>query len=717
MAGGHGGGGGGRGGMGQGGGDEIDFKKIFDRQLYSKLFYYAKPYKLHFIAIFLIVIVSVACEMSLPLISRHIIDHFINPKYKLISLNIDQNSFQAEDYKSLLIKLDQDNYLVDQRDENKFLVNDRKFLLDNKLISAENFYFVHSYNVQQQELKKFPFADYPQIGNYPGGLIIKYGDLEKLDEKAVSIIRYNDVKSVKYYALVYLAIMILSFIFSYLQVYAITVMGQHIMYDIRLKLFNHLEKMPVQYFDKNPVGVLVTRVTNDINNLEEFFSAVLVSLFKDIFIIASVLGILISMDISLALISFVILPMIILVTIFFKKRNRKVSRWVRTSIARVNAMLSEHLSGMSIIQIFNREKLNYKKFTDQNHDYFKASFSQMMLNAILNPLLTFIRYFAIALILFTGSRFIIAAKISVGTLVAFLAYIEKFFEPIQDISEKVNLMQSALASSERIFGLLDLPAETDNGTHNPGTEFKGRIEFKDIWFAYTEENWVLKNFNLVINPGDKIALVGPTGAGKTSVINILNRFYPIQKGEILIDGVNINNLPLAVLRRYIGVVQQDVFLFAGSIGDNIRLNNSALTDDDLARVAKDTNAHEFIEKLPQKFDSQLKEGGVSISVGQRQLVSFSRMLAYDPQILVLDEATSNIDTETEILIQDALTRLMDNRTSIIVAHRLSTIQHCDKIVVIHKGEIKETGTHQELLATAGIYYNLYLLQYKDQLKS
>jgi len=403
---------------------------------------------------------------------------------------------------------------------------------------------------------------------------------------------------------------------------------------------------------------------------------------------------------------------------------RKAYRKVRTAIARINAMLSENISGMDVIQLFNREKKNYEKFSEQSHIYFLALHKQMFLNAIFGPCMHLLRLLSVALILFSGSKFIMMGALSAGTLVAFLAYIEKFFRPIQDISEKINLMQSAMASSERIFKLLDANTEEDNhheGVVDVSTEIpskvKGEIEFKNVWFAYEGDNWILQDFCLKIKPGEKFALVGPTGAGKTSVINILNRFYPIQKGTITIDGIDIMNIPLNALRKYIGVVQQDVFLFSGTVKDNIMLNKSETAKEgELREVATYTNAYDFISKLPNKFDTELKEGGASISTGQKQLVSFSRVLAYNPQILVLDEATSNIDTETEILIQDALNKLMEDRTSIIVAHRLSTIQHCDKIVVLQKGIIKEIGSHQELLENRGIYYNLYLLQYRDQLK-
>lgn len=700
---------------------ESESVKLFDKKIFRKIYSFTKAYNLRLFFILVFVIITVCCELLIPVITKNVIDDYINPGYCVLDLSAypqKSDEFSSR-YKSELLEIAENLYIINKNSVNIFVNDDLKFLNEKNLYNKEKTYYllakskVNNPDKLKENLKNTSMIEYE---NY---YLIRNKDISKLGIKEINLLRANDLENVKRYGLYLVAVIILNFIFTYWQVYSITVLGQKVMYDLRISLFEHLQKMPLQFFDKNPTGVLVTRVTSDIANLEEFFSAILVNLFKDVIILVGIISVMLLIDIKLALISFSLIPVIILITYFFKKKMRNAYRKVRSAISKINAYLAENIRGMLIIQLFHQEKKSAKRFSVLNKNSYQASLKEILLNSFFSPIMSFLKYLGTGLILYIGAGFILTSTISLGILVAFLAYIEKLFQPIQDITEKINLMQSALASSERIFSILEKDNEKepplDDLVKTENIMFKGAIEFRNVWFAYNEENWVLKNFNLKIRKGEKFALVGATGAGKTSVINILSRLYPIQKGAILIDGINIEKIELSKLRKIIGVVQQDVFLFSGSIKDNIVLGNKKIGNKELDELTKYTNSYNFINKFSNKYNHELKEEGSSISTGQKQLISFSRMLAYNPKILVLDEATSSVDTETEILIQDALDKLTKDRTSIIIAHRLSTIQHCDKIIVLHKGEIKEAGNHQELLSQKGLYYKLYQLQYKDQL--
>ncbi|MFQ5632476.1 MAG: ABC transporter ATP-binding protein, partial [bacterium] len=490
--------------------------------------------------------------------------------------------------------------------------------------------------------------------------------------------------------------------------------------DLRRKIFSHLQHLPLSFFNRNPVGKIMTRVTTDVEALNQLFTSGMVAIFGDILMLFGIIGIMLYMNWKLTLVTMAVLPFLFAVTIAFKVKVRSAFRTIRAKIAKINAYLQENISGMTVVQLFNREAKNYDEFDYLNRDHLDAFLKTIFYFAIFYPLVNILGALSTALVIWYGGLKILAGELTFGALVAFIQYAIMFYRPISDLSEKFNILQAAMAASERIFGILDEKPEVGYASEKPVMDLleeprsetlQGKIAFSNVWFAYKDEDWVLKDVSFTIAPGEKIAIVGATGAGKTTIINLLGRFYNIQRGNIQFDGNDIRDYDLQTLRRNIGIVLQDVFMFAGSVADNIRLGNNNISDEKIRQAAKDVNALSFIEKLPNGFDENLIERGATLSVGQRQLLAFARALAFDPAILILDEATSNIDTETEMLIQSALARLMENRTSIIIAHRLSTIQHVDRIIVMHHGEIREVGTHQELLVSGGIYSRLHELQF------
>ena len=490
-------------------------------------------------------------------------------------------------------------------------------------------------------------------------------------------------------------------------------MGQDIIYDMRNQIFTHIESLTMRFFDTTPVGKLVTRVTNDVESINEVFTDILIKLFRNVIKIVGLIVIMLSLNTRLALYSFILLPVVLVLTVIFRLISRRTYRMVRTRLTAINTYLSEHLSGMKIIQVFGCEEQKLDEFSGKNNDLYKAGFREMMVFALFRPGLYLLSILSLAIVMYFGGRTALLDIITIGTLFKFLQYIGSFFEPIQELAEQFSTLQSAIASSEKIFTLLDtkpLIPPDEHPTVLPG--IKGRIEFDHVWFSYTgdEKDWVLKDVSFVIEPGQSVAFVGATGAGKSSILNLIGRYYDIQKGVIRVDGVDIRELSREQLRRAIGQVQQDVFLFTGDIRGNIRLLDESITDAQIEEAAREVNAARFIERLPEKYAERVTERGATYSAGQRQLLSFARTLAYDPKILILDEATSNIDTETEQWIKEAVHRLMQGRTAIMVAHRLSTIQDCDRIMVMHHGRIRESGTHQELLQKNGIYKRLYELQ-------
>lgn len=529
-------------------------------------------------------------------------------------------------------------------------------------------------------------------------------------------IRDRDFTGMSVIAGLYLLTLAATFAFSYGQTWVMNLMGQKIMYDLRMQIFRHLQKLDVSFFDKNPVGRLMTRVTTDVDALNELFTAGVISVFGDICTLGGIVITLFLMNYRLALLIFSVVPLLFLITLLFKIKVRDSFRRVRTAIARINSFLQENITGMSVVQIFGQERKQLTKFKRINQEHLDANVQSIFYYAIFYPLLELVGALAVALIIWYGGIQVFAGTLTLGALVAFVQYSDRFFRPISDLSEKYTILQSAMASSERIFKLLDTqqaiaPPQSPKAlavTH-------GRVEFQNVSFSYNPGEPVLRDISFHVSPGEKVALVGATGAGKSTIIGLLSRFYDVEEGQILVDGLNIKDFDLQGLRRSIGIVLQDVFLFSGSVADNIRLGDESLTPDSLRAAADTVHASSFIDHLEDKYDTPVGERGSSLSVGQKQLLAFARALAHDPKILVLDEATSSIDTETEMLIRDALEKLLAGRTSIIVAHRLSTIQKVDRIVVLHRGRIREMGSHQELLKLKGIYWRLYQLQYKDQL--
>ncbi len=509
--------------------------------------------------------------------------------------------------------------------------------------------------------------------------------------------------------------LIIQSVMQYFLTYYTSLMGQKIIYDLRNKIFAHIQKLALRFFDKTPIGRIVTRVTNDVDSLDQMYSSGIVTAFSDVFQIIWILIFMFAMAWDLALVTLSVLPFLIYGTFLFRKKVRETYRDVRYHLARLNSYMQEHITGMNVTQIFTKEKEELERFSKINDAHRVANVKSIFYYAVFYPGVEFISSGALALIIWYGGGEIIQKQLTIGILFAFIQYTEMFFRPIRDLSEKYDILQGAMASSERIFKLLDNDTVIQNPVNPQKIEkVNGSIEFKDVWFAYNADDYVLKNITFGIKPGETVAIVGATGAGKTSIINILTRFYDINKGSILLDGVDIRMLDKHDLRKYISIVLQDVFLFSGTIKSNISLGSGNIPDERIIEAAKTVGAHRFISQLPNGYDEEVKEKGATLSVGQRQLISFARALAYNPQILILDEATSSVDTETEILIQNAIEKLLVGRTSIVIAHRLSTIQNADKIIVMHKGEVRETGNHQELLAKKGIYYKLYQLQYKDQ---
>lgn len=654
--------------------------KQYDSKLMSRLIRYAKPYwKLLLLATIMMMLVTVL-ELLRPYLLKVAIDDYItgyeNPMYEMDI---------RDDYEGVVYK-SKEYIRIDDLDESQV-----KDLSSNSLV-----------NIVKEGNEYY-------LGSIDAGI----EDRSLLDNDAYSLFRQRDISGINNISLLFLIAILFGFFFNYGQVVILNYTSQKIIFNIRQELYDHIQSLSISYFDRNPIGRLVTRVSNDTENLNEMYTSVLINLFKDLFILVGIMFIMLQMNVKLALISLAFIPLVLVASIIFRKKIRVLYRIGRSQIAKINSKLNENISGIRTIQIFEKQDKIAKEFDEINKDYLATTKNQIKLFAIFRPSMEVIRSLGIAAVIYYAGGEVISGAIEFGVLYAFIEYLQKFFRPILDLTEKYNIMQSAMASSERIFNILDEESFIEN-KENPikTNDIKGKIEFKNVWFAYESDNWVLKDISFTIYPGETIAFVGATGAGKSSIINLITRFYDIQKGEILIDGKNVKDYHKDDLRREIGVVLQDVFVFTGTIEDNIRLNNKDISDERIVEVSKYVNADHFIKKLPNKYKEKVMERGSTLSSGERQLLAFARTLAYDPSILILDEATSNIDTDTELLIQDALAKLIKNRTTIAVAHRLSTIQHADKIIVLNKGVIKEMGDHQELLAKEGMYYDLYRLQYQ-----
>lgn len=639
-----------------------------------------------------LVLFIIAVELYRPIIIGNAIDQYINGYYHPY-VEADVSASDAVNWNGLVLSRDQ---AVSKADSASFY---QIFLWKDHYYMAEN--------LTRAECTTLQNADTSVLKNY-----VREG-AQKLTSNDLKVLRQNDFKGILKAGILFLLLLFSGFFLNLADTWLLQKMGQQIVYKLREETFTHIHSLSLSFFNITPVGKLVTRVSNDTEAVNELFSTILVKLFKNVVKIIGYAVVMLSINVKMAGISFLLLPLVAILTFVFRHLSRKAYQITRNKITELNTFLSEHISSMKLIQIFAREKEKYSEFEGKSMELYRANFREIMTFAIFRPSIYLVSVIAMILVIRTGSLSVLNGSLSLGTLFVFITYISSFFEPIQELSEQLGTLQSSIASAEKIFSVLDVKPEIVSPADPAPVNILGEIEFRHVWFAYKEENYILKDVSFVIHPGEKAAFVGATGAGKSTILNLIGRYFDIQKGQILIDGIDIHEIDLDVLRGAIGQVQQDVFIFTGDIKSNISLNNEAISPDDVRRAAEIVNADPFIQKLPHGYDEPVTERGSTLSAGQRQLLSFARTLAYDPKILVLDEATANIDTETETLITQALARLMDGRTTIMVAHRLSTIQHADKIIVMHHGEIKESGTHQELLAKDGLYKKLYELQLMD----
>ena len=639
-----------------------------------------------------LVLFIIAVELYRPIIVGNAIDQYINGYYHPY-VEADVSASDAVNWNGLVLSRDQ---AVSKADSASFY---QIFLWKDHYYMAEN--------LTRAECTALQNADTSVLKNY-----VREG-AQKLTSNDLKVLRQNDFKGILKAGILFLLLLFSGFFLNLADTWLLQKMGQQIVYKLREETFTHIHSLSLSFFNTTPVGKLVTRVSNDTEAVNELFSTILVKLFKNVVKIIGYAVVMLSINVKMAGISFLLLPLVAILTFVFRHLSRKAYQITRNKITELNTFLSEHISGMKLIQIFAREKEKYSEFEGKSMELYRANFREIMTFAIFRPSIYLVSVIAMILVIRTGSLSVLNGSLSLGTLFVFITYISSFFEPIQELSEQLGTLQSSIASAEKIFSVLDVKPEIVSPADPAPVNILGEIEFRHVWFAYEEENYILKDVSFVIHPGEKAAFVGATGAGKSTILNLIGRYFDIQKGQILIDGIDIHEIDLDVLRGAIGQVQQDVFIFTGDIKSNISLNNEAISPDDVRRAAEIVNADPFIQKLPHGYDEPVTERGSTLSAGQRQLLSFARTLAYDPKILVLDEATANIDTETETLITQALARLMDGRTTIMVAHLLSTIQHADKIIVMHHGEIKESGTHQELLAKDGLYKKLYELQLMD----
>ena len=658
----------------------------------KRLLSYLKPHKWVMTLATVLVLFIIAVELYRPIIVGNAIDQYINGYYHPY-VEADVSASDAINWNGLVLSRDQ---AVSKADSASFY---QIFLWKDHYYMAEN--------LTRAECTALQNADTSVLKNY-----VREG-AQKLTSNDLKILRQNDFKGILKAGILFLLLLFSGFFLNLADTWLLQKMGQQIVYKLREETFTHIHSLSLSFFNTTPVGKLVTRVSNDTEAVNELFSTILVKLFKNVVKIIGYAVVMLSINVKMAGISFLLLPLVAILTFVFRHLSRKAYQITRNKITELNTFLSEHISGMKLIQIFAREKEKYSEFEGKSMELYRANFREIMTFAIFRPSIYLVSVIAMILVIRTGSLSVLNGSLSLGTLFVFITYISSFFEPIQELSEQLGTLQSSIASAEKIFSVLDVKPEIVSPTDPAPVNILGEIEFRHVWFAYEEENYILKDVSFVIHPGEKAAFVGATGAGKSTILNLIGRYFDIQKGQILIDGIDIHEIDLDVLRGAIGQVQQDVFIFTGDIKSNISLNNEAISPDDVRRAAEIVNADPFIQKLPHGYDEPVTERGSTLSAGQRQLLSFARTLAYDPKILVLDEATANIDTETETLITQALARLMDGRTTIMVAHRLSTIQHADKIIVMHHGEIKESGTHQELLAKDGLYKKLYELQLMD----
>lgn len=672
-----------------------------DKTILSKLWKYAKPYLWQIILTFILLLLISSVEIFLPIITKTVVDRYIERSHIELAVN-EETMVIAQAHKAYAVV--DSSFIFIPRDilkrEEQTLIREKNYIINERSLlfrGEEEIDILNKYGIEYIETRK--------------GVFVHYNQLKTIDRNDMMQLRGSDLFNIRKYALIYIGLLLLTFVFTYFQVIMMALVSENVMFDIRSDVIKSLLSLSISYFRKNPIGRLVTRSTNDVDALRELLTDVFIYSAKDILVVAGIFIIMFRLSPRLALIIMLLLPIIGFMLFLFQKYAREAYRKVRITLARVNSFLSEAISGVILIKTFNQQKKTKKDFYRTSTDYYKANMFQLLIFSIFRPLIDVLAFITLAVLIYFGGNEVIRGALSIGVLIAFISYIQMLFRPIFDFSEKYNIFQSAMASSERILLILD---ENDK-IHSPAKpkvpeHMNGHVEFRNVTFAYKKDEPVLKNVSFEISPNESVAFVGATGAGKTTIINLLMRFYDIDEGQIMIDGVNIKDMDLEFLRNYFGLVLQDVFMFSGDITYNIALNRD-MDENKLIEYSKYVNAHTFIKKLENQYRNEVSESGKNLSTGQRQLIAFARALAKEPRILILDEATSSIDSETENLIQDAIKRIMQDRTSIAIAHRLSTIQDADRIYVMHRGEIVEQGSHLELLSLNGKYSELYKYQY------
>ena len=692
--------------------EEGKLGKPYDLKLMARLGGFLKPYwKLMGFSL-LFVLIMAGLDLIIPYLTKEAIDRYIVVAAREVVLKGDGSPEERHLWNQYGEKF------IAKKQKGKFLLPpetlqsmDRKemalFQKYGLLTETRYYLFVPETPEEESLLRKYP----PLFENSGSRWFISFDHMKALSREDLLVLRGRDVKGVFHIALLVVFILLISFGMNFSQVYAMELAGQRMMHDLRMRAFSHLQDLPTSFFDKNPVGRLVTRLTNDIQNVHEMFTSVLINLLKDVLLVFGIILLLLHLNRELALVSFSVIPLIFVTALFFSRRARDVFREIRLKIAQLNSFFHENFSGIKVVQLFRREKENRQRFEQINEKYYLANMKQISIYAFFVPLVEILSSGAVGLLLWYGGGRVVQEAITLGVLVAFLSYIRMFFQPIRDLSEKYNILQSAMASLERIFSLLDEDQKISKPPVTRTEEIRGNVEFHHVSFSYNGKDQVLKDVSFSVQEGETVAIVGATGAGKTSLLHLLERFYEVGDGAILIDGIDIRERDLTQLRSQIGLVMQDTFLFAGDIEENIRLGDGRIDERKVREVAQVVNAEKFIRRLPDGYRTKTGEGGQDLSAGEKQLLAFARALSINPKILVLDEATSHVDPETERFIQEGLARLLKGRTAIVIAHRLSTIQHADRIVVLHKGRVRETGTHTELMVQKGIYFRLYQLQY------
>ncbi|WP_026562205.1 ABC transporter ATP-binding protein [Bacillus sp. J37] len=693
----------------------MNIANMSDRQLLGRMLGFAKPYwKKIILSIFITGLIVIA-SLAQPYIIKVAIDTYINGIYSpMVVVNQDE----ADDMKNRLNHLDMKFQETASLEEKVYIrlpgsKNEQEIqdLEKAAIVSIENtHYLVQGWNEGLSKSEEYQLHSSTNQIEIDGKLF----PVNHLSQAEMNQFREQDYRGLLVLGAIYFILIASSAVLTFYQQNTLQYTGQSIIYDIRETIFKHLSNMSISFYGKHPIGRLVTRITHDVEALNQLYSQVIVNLIKEILILLGIILIMLHLSVKLTLVSLIVIPAVMITTIYFKTVMRKAQRKIRLILSKLNSFLAENLSGMSIIQLFVREEKQLEEFNELNERHYKAGMRQTILNSIFNPSIGFFGNLSLALLVWFGGRNVLEGAITFGIVYAFTHYVRQFFEPLRALADQFNQIQSALASAERIFETLDTKSTILN-PHKPkklGSDIKGEIRFDHVSFAYKNEEWVLKDIHFHIQPGETVGIVGETGAGKSSIIQLINRFYDIQKGKICLDDVNIKEVQLSELRKHIGIIQQDSFVFSGTVFDNIRLNQQDITNEDIINVAKSVNIDAFFRTLPNQYETVLGEQGTVLSTGQNQLLSFLRAIIANPKVLILDEATANIDTETEAVVQKTLRKISKNRTTIIIAHRLSTIQHADKIIVLNKGKIVEMGNHQELLKSRNMYYQLCKSQSK-----